>query len=340
MRTTTRLWGLVALEAVAIAALLGVMAFRGSGWAGGAAGGVGAGGSSGSGRTQTGTPAPGAAGAAGAGEADAARTVARIDGHTFTLGELQEELGKRYGTTLINQMLDREAIRLEGKALGIGVTPAEIDKDLKRQQQGYDSEEQFYKSMKEQLGMTRDQIREDTLYKLLLERIATRNIDVSDDQVSDYIASHPDEFPSSVELHVAQIVSASKEQADKAYAELGKGTDFATVARDRSIDDATANGGGDLGWVEENDPFVPAPLMKAARALKPGAYSQPIALEQGRYGIVKLVERRQRQGADPQTVREQVRKQLALSEAPPLQDLVKQLRTKYHAAITDPALQS
>lgn len=327
MGTTKRLWGFVALEAVVIAALVAVLAVRG-GERGGSAGGSGA-------------PAPGASkgsgSAAGGAGAAAAKTVARIDGRDFTMSELQGELSKRYGATLLNQMLDRQAILLEGKALGIGVPPEDIDKELKRMQQGYESEAQFYDSMKEQLGMTRDQIREDTLYKLLLERIATRNIQIGDEQVNAYIREHPEEFEHNVELHLAQIVSASKELADKAYAELAKGTDFAVVARDRSLDDATANGGGDLGWVEEGDPFVPPPLMNAAKNLNPGAYSKPIMLDGGRYAIVQLKQRRVKQAADPKAIREQVRKQLALSSAPPLQELVKQLRAKYHAAILDPA---
>jgi foldase protein PrsA len=325
MKTTKRLWGLVALEALVIMVLLALLAAPAiRGGKGGAA---------------PGTGAAAAGGTSGPANNAAAKAVARIDGHTFTMGELQDELGKRYGPMLLSQLLDRQAILLEGKALGIGVSPEDIDKELKRMQQGYESEDQFYESMKEQLGMTRDQIREDTLYKLLLERIATRNVQISDDQVDAYLQEHPEEFERNVELHLAQIVSASKELADKAYAELAKGTDFAIVARDRSIDDATANGGGDLGWVEEDDPFIPAPLMKAAKSLKPGSYSQPVEIGGGRYAIVQLKERRMKKGVDPQEIREQVRKQLALSEAPPLQELVKQLRIKYHAVVLAPELQ-
>jgi foldase protein PrsA len=328
MQTTKRLWGLIALETLVIAVLIGVLALRTSGSGNSAAPG------------NTGPDDAAAGKPPSAASANAGTPVGQIEGRTYTLGELQDELGKRYGSTLLNQLLDREAIRLEGKALGVGVTPADIDLELKRMQMGYESEEQFYKSMKEQLGMTREQIREDTLFKLLLERIATNGIQISDDKVDEYIRTHPEEFNRGIELHLAQIVSATKELADKAYAELGKGTDFATVARDRSIDDATANGGGDLGWVEEDDPFLPAPLMKAALNLKPGAYSQPIPIDGGRYAIIQLKERKEKKGQNPLAMREQVRKQLALNEAPPLQELVKKLRVKYHAAITDPAFDS
>ena len=34
-----------------------------------------------------------------------------------------------------------------------------------------------------------------------------------------------------------------------------------------STDSATAADGGDLGWVEEDDPFIPAPILQAAKVL-------------------------------------------------------------------------
>ena len=40
-------------------------------------------------------------------------------------------------------------------------------------QQGYESEQQFYESMKSQLGMSEQEIKEDVSNKLLLEKLAT-----------------------------------------------------------------------------------------------------------------------------------------------------------------------
>jgi foldase protein PrsA len=318
MRNAKRLWGAIGLQAVCIIVLLTLLLLRSD-------------------------PKPDApqqpANPQQTPGADQTKAVAKIEGRTITEADLQEELAQRYGAELLNQMLDREAIRLEANELGIAVESGEIDKELKRMQQGYESEQQFYDSMKEQLGMTKEQIREDTLYKLLLERIATRNIQITDDQIDEYIRTHPEEFKKDVELHIAQIITANKDQANKVVAELDKGEDFAVLARDRSLDDATANSGGDLGWVQEDDPFVPAPIMKAVKQLKPGEYGGPIPLENNRYAVVMLKERKEKQGPDPKTVRDSVRKQLALSEAPPLKDVVKKLREKHGAVILNPAFQ-
>lgn len=271
-------------------------------------------------------------------ENDTERVVAKIGNREITIGELQKALERQYGAELLKQMLDREAVRLEGTETGIAVSDAEIDRELRRMQQGYDNEEQFYKSMKGQLGMTKEALREDVSSKLLLEKIATRNIKISDAEVDTYIAAHPEEFRQEVELNIQQIIVSTKDQANKVLTDLGKGQSFATLARDRSLDDATNNSGGDLGWVEDNDPFVAAPVLEAAKKLKPGETSKPVAVDQG-YAVVRLKDRREKPNPDKAFIRDNVRKELALQEAPALKDFVAKLRAKWGTAVLDAQFQ-
>jgi foldase protein PrsA len=266
---------------------------------------------------------------------DNERIVAAIGSRKITIGELETALEQRYGAELLNQIIDREAISLEGKETGISVTNAEIERELKRMQQGYESEGQFYESMKVQLGMSKEELREDVHYKLLLDKLATRNITITDAQVEEYIQTHPDEFKSEVEFHIRIIVVSTKEQANKVLTDLAKGEDFATLARDRSLDDNTSNGGGDLGWIEENDPFVAAPIMNAAKQLKVGETSKPIAVDNG-YAIVNLRDRREKPNPELSFIKENVRKELALRNAPPLKEIITKLRAKWGSAIIDP----
>ncbi|UJF33098.1 peptidyl-prolyl cis-trans isomerase [Paenibacillus hexagrammi] len=271
-------------------------------------------------------------------ETDTERAVARIGSRTITIGELRTALEHQYGAELLGQMLDREAVRLEGIEAGIQVDNAEIERELKRMQQGYESEADFYKSMKEQLGMTQEDLRADVANKLLLEKIATKNVKVSDEEVDNYIKTHPEEFRQEVDLNILQIIVSTKDQANKVLAELAKGTSFAILARDRSIDDATNNSGGELGWVEDDDPFVPAPILEAAKSLKPGETSQPVRVDNG-YAVVRLKDRKEASSPDFAFVRENVRMELALQEAPSLNELVDKLRSKWGANILDTQFQ-
>ncbi|MBP1996151.1 peptidylprolyl isomerase [Paenibacillus eucommiae] len=265
------------------------------------------------------------------------RVMAIIGNRQITLSELHTALVSQYGRELLGQMVDREAVHLEGIEAGIEITDAEIERELKRMQQGYESEEQFYESMKQQLGMSETALKADVRYKLLLERIATKNIFISDEEVDTYIAEHSDEFKPDVELYIQQIILSSREQANKVIAELNKGEDFAILARDRSLDDATANNGGELGWVLEDDPFVMDAVMNAAKQLEVNEFSKPIAIEQG-FLIVRLKDRKTVPNPEAPFVRENVRRELALHDALPLKDIVVQLRNKWNADIKDPEM--
>ncbi|OPH51218.1 hypothetical protein BC351_34975 [Paenibacillus ferrarius] len=271
------------------------------------------------------------------GEQKNERVVAKIGNREITMQELQTALERHYGVELLGQLLDREVISLEGTETGTAIGNAEINRELKRMQQGYESEKQFYASMQSQLGLSEQQIREDVANKLLLEKLATSHIQITDAQVDDYIRTHADEFKQETEYNILQIIVSTKDQANKVLAELAKGESFATLARDRSLDDATNNTGGDLGWIEGDDPFIAAPVLGAAKLLKVGEVSKPVSMAQG-FAIVKLKNKRDKANPDQSFIRENVRRELALQQAPPLKDYVLQLRTKWKVSIIDPQL--
>ncbi len=263
------------------------------------------------------------------------RAIAKIGDRIISYREFMQELEDSYGLELLNRMLDREAVMQEAKSLNITVEEREIDEELKQMQQGYDSEQQFYESMKEQLGLTKEELREETLYKLLLERIAIRGIEVSEEEVDEYIRNHPEELASQTKLHIYQIIVPTEEEAQKIIAELKGGADFAELAIERSIDESTANNGGDAGFVQLNDPFVQPPIMEAAKSLDVNAISGPIEVDEG-YAVIKLAGREQMDGYEKRKWREKIRKEIALGRAASLTDTVKRLREKRNAVILDP----
>jgi foldase protein PrsA len=268
---------------------------------------------------------------------DGDRVVAKIGDHEIKFNLLEQNVYTKHAPEMVNQMLDRYSIQLEADALGMKLQREEIDQELMQMQQGYDSEAQFYKSMKEQIGMTKEELREDVYYKLLLERIATRNIEITDKQIDAYIKAHPDEFKNNIQLRMQLIRTNSMEQANKVLELLKSGRDFEELARERSLDTVTANDGGDLGWVEENDPFIPASFIKVGINLKINEVSKPIEMDSG-YAIIKLKDRKESSKGGTEQIKERVRKQLALQQAPPLKEFTQMLRNKRNAVILDPQL--
>ncbi|MDO3681753.1 peptidyl-prolyl cis-trans isomerase [Paenibacillus ehimensis] len=261
-----------------------------------------------------------------------AQILATIGEKKITFAELETQLLAAHGRELLDRMIDREVVRLEAKALGIEIGDNEVQQELKRMKQGYESEQEFLETMKNQLGLTPDKLKEDVYHKLLADKVAIHNIRITDEEVQAYISAHPDEFQTRVELRLQQIVTSSKEQAQRALNDLAKGADFAQVAKERSLDDATRDSGGDLGWLEEGDPFVPAPVMKIAKQLKQGEIGKPVEVD-GKYVIVKLRERKETSKEEPAAIQERVRKDLALREAPPMKEILRTLRDKWKVSV-------
>ncbi|MEK8132994.1 peptidyl-prolyl cis-trans isomerase [Paenibacillus filicis] len=270
-------------------------------------------------------------------KAEQERAIASIGEQVITRQDLQQQLLQKYGKQVLDQMIDREVVRKEAGAVGIKADEPEIKRELERMQQGYESESQFYQAMEQQLGLTRDELNADVKHKLLMEKVSIQGIRVEDGAVEDYIRSHQEEFKPTVRLRLEQIVTASKDQANRASSDLAKGTDFAKVAKERSLDDATRTSGGDLGWLDEDDPFTPPAILKAGKQLQPGQVSKPIEVD-GKYVLLRLKERKVLSKGSEEAIREQVRRELALREAPPMKETMAKLRVKWNVQIRESEL--
>jgi len=259
------------------------------------------------------------------------RKVAQAGPNTLTEDEFVRELRETFGAEYVRQWLKQTVVRLEAQALGVNVTRADIDEELNRMQIGYESEAEFFRVMEEQLGMSEQALREDALYRLMLEGVATAQVKVTEADVEAYIESHPDEFAPMRDVRYAQIVVDSEARAELVLRQLSEGVAFDVLAKDVSLDETTAPAGGDSGWVSADDPFIPSGAAEALADMQVGDISAPIETEDGRWMIVTLLGRRTIDPLDDSSVREDLRRELALAQAPSLFDVEAMLLEKYNA---------
>jgi peptidyl-prolyl cis-trans isomerase C len=105
--------------------------------------------------------------------------------------------------------------------------------------------------------------------------------------------------PGETEVHARHILVPDEADAKAAIAEIKAGADFAAVAKARSKDPGSADG-GDLGFFKQGD-MVPE-FAAVAFALKPGEISQTPVKSQFGWHVIKVEERRQ---APPASFEEQ-----------------------------------
>ena len=273
-------------------------------------------------------------GAVGEEELQAFRPIATIGERSITLGEFYRYAGDYYGSSILKQMINEIVLDMEAERLGIEVGDDEIERELINMQQGYQSEEEFYRVMREQLGMDRDALKRDVRYTLLLEKIALHNVDITDEEFQQYLDEHPEEAMAGVRLHIRQIIVPSRDEAEQVLQQLQQGTPFEALAV-AYADDAMFPE-GDLGWIEWDDPFVPAEMLEQAHRMNPGEISPIIGLSDGTFAIIKLQERQELSREERERRLEAMRKELQLSRAPNMQDLLVQLRIKYGVSVIDP----
>ncbi|QYR21640.1 peptidylprolyl isomerase [Paenibacillus sp. sptzw28] len=260
------------------------------------------------------------------------RLAATVGSVRITDAELIGQLRSQYGSSVLRTLMVRAAIRLEAHADNLTASAQEIDEELAVVIAGYDSEQQYYASMKEQLGLTPETIREDTKYKLLLEKIAIRSVQVSEDEVDSFIDENKEQLMPRTQYRLAWIVTDNKKDAEELLRKLERGEDFALMAKTYSKDRDSADSGGDLGLIDENDPFISNEILSEAANLEIGETTGPIPVDGGQ-AIIRLLETHTTGKTDERLMRENARKQVALSKASPLNTLEDNLLAKYNASI-------
>jgi peptidyl-prolyl cis-trans isomerase C len=104
------------------------------------------------------------------------------------------------------------------------------------------------------------------------------------------------------EVHARHILVETEDEAKAVKAELDKGADFAELAKKKSKDPGSADG-GDLGFFTKEQ-MVPE-FSAVAFALEPGKISDPVKSQFG-WHIIKVEEKRSRKAPDFEQVKAQI----------------------------------
>ena len=139
------------------------------------------------------------------------------------------------------------------------------------------------------------------------------------------------DFVPAQELHASHILVKTEEEAKAVKAELDGGADFATIAKEKSIDPGAANG-GDLGFFSKG--MMVGPFEDAAFALTVGQISEPVQSQFG-WHVIKLLETRESTVPTFEEAAQQLQQQLLMTT---FDDTVAKLMEGVAVDIPDAAL--
>jgi parvulin-like peptidyl-prolyl isomerase len=286
--------------------------------------------------------------AKGSGDTDVAATV---NGKNITLGEVDAIIRQQGGEQANNlSPLERATARLQvldgliqqqvlfQRAEKENLLPKdeEVTQAINSKKQEMRLTEEEYQKMLKESGQTEEQLRETARKQLAIENLLRKtvsNVTVRDNEVEAFYNANKERFVSPRGVAVSAIFTdprdsggvladdaksdlEAKAKIDNIYQQLRNGADFADVARSRSEDPSLARS-GDMGfWDESRLKQAGIPQEVVSNLFGPmqvGSYTNPLRLEDGRYVILKLTDRRlqdQPQTLETPGVRDQIKQAL------------------------------
>jgi peptidyl-prolyl cis-trans isomerase C len=144
---------------------------------------------------------------------------------------------------------------------------------------------------------------------------------ITDDRIKQRYDQYIKDQKPQDQVNAKHILVKTEDEAKAVIADLKKGGDFATIAKDKSNDPGTKATGGDLGWFTK-DEMVPE-FADAAFKLQKGQYTETPVKTQFGYHVILLVDRRT---APPPSMEEARPQLVTLLQRELLDQKVKELR--------------
>ncbi len=168
--------------------------------------------------------------------------VAEVNGEQITLAQLQDESLKAHGEDVLSRILNRALVLAECKRQGIAITRSDVDAEIERLAKSFRlTKSQYLDVVQKDSSMSYQEYAEEVVWpRLALQALVADEIKLTDEELE---AAYLKSYGPSISLQM--IVCESKEKADDLRARVvDGGEDFGVVAKDESLDVATASNKG------------------------------------------------------------------------------------------------
>jgi parvulin-like peptidyl-prolyl isomerase len=207
-------------------------------------------------------------------------------------------------------LVQRAELEQKAKDFGLTITDKQINDRVGQIKKQLGGEKGFQQQMKAN-GLNLEQVRSEVVRPQLVSegiyKKVTQDVKVSDADVSKYYKSHQSTYGQPESRDVRHILVPTKAQADKLYAQIKAGADFAALAKKFSKDPGSAAQGGKLTVVKGQ---TVGPFDQTAFLLDKGQVSRPVKTQYGYHIIQALSAIKPAQTTPLAKVKDAIRQQL------------------------------
>lgn len=207
--------------------------------------------------------------------------VAKIDGEAVHFDDWMNYLEMHYGKEALQSLITDEVTQKISKEEDISINEKIIELEVMQMHTIYG---QVPESQLEQ----REALWRETIHsRLLTERLLTRHIDVSDEEIEAYYQKHTGDFELSRWIELSKIEVEKKAEAEEIYQALEDGADFHALAREYATTEDMLESGGYLGFYSYDSTFLTDDERTRINSLDEHSYSEPYQSGSG-YSIIHL----------------------------------------------------
>lgn len=246
---------------------------------------------------------------------NSSKTVAIVNGEKITendLNSLYNIIPAQYRQMvtqeqLLNQTINEKLVLQKAAESGVKKTDADAETYVLQQLLKSGLNINQFKQSLEMQGLDYDDILD--LYKRqlvineFLNSTLSLDVEVSDQDVSDYYYAHKDEFKQDEQVKASHILVSTRDEAEDVLSKIKSGEEFEELAKEYSTD-SSAMLGGDLGYFGKG--VMVKEFEDAAFKLSIGEVS-PIVQTQFGYHIIKLTGRQDAKTLPLSEVRDQIK---------------------------------
>lgn len=232
--------------------------------------------------------------------------VASVGSRDITREKWQAELQSRYGKEVLEQLVDAEVIKQTAKRHKVSISAKDVERE-------YLFTKLTYNTTGISETMSEEEWKEQIRTNIQLEEILTKDVTIPQSVLQQYYETNKQRFTIPQSFRVSHIVTASKEEADQVIQELQEGSAFDVLAMEKSLDEFTANQGGDLGFLTAESGQKAENYLEEVKLMKERTWSQPIKLTDG-YAVIYLHEKVEEHQYSFSDVKKQIHRTLALEQ--------------------------
>lgn len=241
---------------------------------------------------------------------DGSETVATVEGDAITRQQWLASMESRYGKETLRNLVNETVMDKAAQKYKIKASDEEIDLEIALLRSAQDANDTSLHSL------STEQLRQKVRAQLLLEKVLTNDVVIEEQEAKTYYEENQSLYNIPTTYRTSMIVVNSKEDAERVEKELKNGSEFAVLAREHSLDAASASLGGDIGFVSSEQSSVESAIVKATQQVKAQETSKPFVLSDGRYAIVMVAEIIEGNSFSYDEVEKHVKRQLALEQLP------------------------